>query len=1286
MKRLKYIIAGLLIAGTTASLQAREIKNMPPRQVTNTDQQTQGKRLKMAGCEPASASADLNINNVRTTILNGGDMWWDLSNPKYEIPKINDATSNEVRKHSLFAGAIWLGGLEGSSSGPLKIAAMTYRQRGSDFWPGPLDTITANTEATRCARFDQIYQVTREEIEEFVDEGIQHQNVLDWPGSGDILNNEAKVLAPFFDANKDGFYIANSGDYPVLSTDRPDARNKPKDQPDQMLFYVYNDKGDVHNETNGIPIGVEIRTTAFAFSTQDEVNNMTFYTSLIVNRGFTELVNTYFGQWVDPDLGNFSDDYVGCDVGRSLGMCYNGDNDDNGVLGYGLNPPSIGVDFFEGPIDQNGTELGLSKFVYYNNDFTVTGNPNQAIDFYNYLQGRWKNGSQITRGGNGFGGSTPSNYMFPFDTDPAFPGDNWNEKSAGNTPADRRFLQTSGPFTLLPGAVNKITVGVVWARTTSGGAEGSLELLKLASDKAQKLFENQFDIIDGPDAPDIDIKEYNQKLVITFTNTAPVENYTEIEKDDQGGDLIYKFQGYRVYQLADATVGTADLDNQERAREIFQCDVKDNVVQLINKEFDPVVATAIPRSKVIGNNEGIVHTIELTNDAFATSSNTSLVNFKTYYYLVLSYAYLSNDSTNENDVQYLPGRNNVQIYRAIPHQSDPKNGGTTIQSDYGDGPEITRIEGTGNGGNFLELTEETVNSILAQGLGGKAANPTYKGGAGPVNIKVIDPLKVPVGDFQLRLKESNPLGVDSLIDENTTWELVRFDDNGNPIDTVYSDTSINYFNEQTITGVNSEGDKVVNGRDFPDWGLSVGISQAPSPGDRNDPTNGYIGFDVQFQDNNNQWLTAWRDDDQVTTSSRNWIRAGNAGRNSTPAFSDCYDDIGAFGGALDPFEVFEDIWDGRIAPYELASRGALPDAQAGGGPCITYGPAYRLSTGADAGQLKNLYSVDLVITPDKSKWTRCVVVEMGEDATRNEGGRPKFAMRAGASRGKNGEVEGTTGRSWFPGYAINVETGERLNIMFGEDSRLDGDNGKDMLWNPTSNTQTDFTGYVKNGGKHYIYIMGSHRYLTTSFVGPIYDGGEVYATYIDKTNPAAGDIRRVMSQAIWVIPTFLNPGYSMEDGVPPSEVSFKLRVKRPYAPYVTSTSPTNDSRPLYKFNTRNIAAQFSKEAGENAIDLINIVPNPYYAYSAYESSALDTRVKITNLPPKCEISIYTLDGTLVRRIKKDDDLTYVDWNLKNQVNVPIASGLYIIHIDAGELGEKVLKWFGVMRTQDLDTF
>jgi hypothetical protein len=186
-------------------------------------------------------------------------------------------------------------------------------------------------------------------------------------------------------------------------------------------------------------------------------------------------------------------------------------------------------------------------------------------------------------------------------------------------------------------------------------------------------------------------------------------------------------------------------------------------------------------------------------------------------------------------------------------------------------------------------------------------------------------------------------------------------------------------------------------------------------------------------------------------------------------------------------------------------------------------------------------------------------------------------------------------------------------------------------------------------------------------------------------SPTSADKRKVLSQAMWVIPTMIDRGYDIKNGVPPTEVTITINMRKPYTK-TAYTAATGDTMIHYSFNTESIYNNVNKETGKNAVNLINIVPNPYYAFSQYEASPVENKVKITNLPPKATISIYTLSGTLVRRIKKDDLLTYSDWNLQNDNRVPVASGLYIIHIDCFDLGEKILKWYGVMRQLDLDTY
>ena len=147
-------------------------------------------------------------------------------------------------------------------------------------------------------------------------------------------------------------------------------------------------------------------------------------------------------------------------------------------------------------------------------------------------------------------------------------------------------------------------------------------------------------------------------------------------------------------------------------------------------------------------------------------------------------------------------------------------------------------------------------------------------------------------------------------------------------------------------------------------------------------------------------------------------------------------------------------------------------------------------------------------------------------------------------------------------------------------------------------------------------------------------------------------------------------------------------------PVTMSVSYKKVNYPNYRFSTTGIAPTILTEESQvdSVMDLINVVPNPYYAYSTYEGvengGQLDSRVRLTNLPEQCVISIYSLDGSLVKKLNKDSEgSATIDWDLKNQKGIPISSGAYIINVSVPSLGkEKNLKWFGVLRPIDLDTF
>lgn len=117
---------------------------------------------------------------------------------------------------------------------------------------------------------------------------------------------------------------------------------------DHNIFWIFNDKGDAHTETQGQPIGLEVRAQAFAFSANNEINNMTFYNYTVINWASQTLTDTYFGHFVDPDLGCSNDDFAGCDVRRGLGYVYNLQDVDVGCLGSvgygGPSPPPPAVE------------------------------------------------------------------------------------------------------------------------------------------------------------------------------------------------------------------------------------------------------------------------------------------------------------------------------------------------------------------------------------------------------------------------------------------------------------------------------------------------------------------------------------------------------------------------------------------------------------------------------------------------------------------------------------------------------------------------------------------------------------------------------------------------------------------------------------------------------------------------------------------------------------------------------------------------------------------------------
>lgn len=122
---------------------------------------------------------------------------------------------------------------------------------------------------------------------------------------------------------------------------------------DQALFFIFNDVRDIHTESEGMPLGIEIHGMAYAYNLPGDsaLWNTAFLHYDIINRSDTNYNETWISIWADTDLGFAGDDYVGCDVQRGAFYCYNGDTlDGSGEPGaYGEYPPAIGILFLGGP-------------------------------------------------------------------------------------------------------------------------------------------------------------------------------------------------------------------------------------------------------------------------------------------------------------------------------------------------------------------------------------------------------------------------------------------------------------------------------------------------------------------------------------------------------------------------------------------------------------------------------------------------------------------------------------------------------------------------------------------------------------------------------------------------------------------------------------------------------------------------------------------------------------------------------------------------------------------------
>lgn len=243
---------------------------------------------------------------------------------------------------TVFASGLWLGG---KINGEVRVTAAEY---SGELASGPWG-------ADHDDEKYKIYKVNKSDL----------SNPLD---SEDFQNWPAELGAPWIDND-------NNGVYEPL----PDGPDHPDFIGDQVLWMVMNDGvTDLHSVFQTDPLGIEIQRTVYGFDNNDALGDVMFVKDLIFNKGGNIIKDIYLGLWSDVDLGDASDDFVGCDTTLNLGICYN-DGPDANFANYINGTPAIGYDLIQGPkvleqgesatmfgrTIQNYKNLNMTAFVKY---------------------------------------------------------------------------------------------------------------------------------------------------------------------------------------------------------------------------------------------------------------------------------------------------------------------------------------------------------------------------------------------------------------------------------------------------------------------------------------------------------------------------------------------------------------------------------------------------------------------------------------------------------------------------------------------------------------------------------------------------------------------------------------------------------------------------------------------------------------------------------------------------------------------------------------------------------
>ncbi len=1076
----------------------------------------------------------------------------------------------------LFSGGFYLGGY---SNGNMWVNGVMSASRIEDYRPGPVGSAPDNA-------VNKLYIVTSQD-EPFSAAWIEWKDAV-------------AIGADFYDGDGDGVYapVDKNGDGKWnTDEDRPDLIG------DVTVWCVYNDgvPGVLRRFQQVSPQGIEIQQTVFGFASKATIGNMLFIRYRIINRGTVAetLDSVYFASVTDGDLGDYTDDLVGCDTLLSAGYYYNRGPDGQ----YGVNCPAFLIDFLQGPVvyipgetfvdaNNNGEfdagetaltnaynvrgvvkgkdtipgakNLPLTGCQQYMSSHPTHGDPSTHWELHYYLRGgAGRDGSPIDpcRWSFGNGSSTSScsvwNNKFMYSGDPST-GTGW----VNTVGIDQRLMLSSGPFKLVKDKPIDIVTAYLVGRSTLTSLQ-SINTVKEINRITQYIFDQNFPLSATPPAIKPVVASGNGYIELLF-ETAPALNYVVY---DTIVDVNRSVQAFKVTAYKTGTKAS-QISGVINKKELFTYSLNNHIQSLFIRAKNGAVTPYLelpPASYLLDTvryrdaEQGRIK-IRITSDPF---DGGPLVKGKEYYFVVSSVSVNHNLIRNRQTGTYGPVGDYIDTLLTAYDEFDSDLQRIVYESDVYSPPLVSF-----NSKKVSGYTEGEVRAL-------------------PVNYSAL------TGDtYQVAFSSDTSGSV-----YNTSWTLKNIKTGA----TLVTNSSEYNFDSTDYSGKVTEG-----------FVLRVKpVTPAVSS-----------GTEQVYVPSQNKWFA----DLNTTTASLGAVYAGK--------------DIAGVSGS--------NILGGRQSTITKANRLRSIEIRFG-----QPGKAYRYMNGfigtsslqrrASFRYAAGIGSADTVSTRGGSMgkfgqgfvdvpfqvWVKDSIY--GEERQLAAG----FVEKSGQLPGGNPDGE------WFPGIDV-VQSLEAI-LVFDADYDATGSQieytggafGSDTVW-------ADIRGYqVPASGTS--YSESQKRIAASPLFNALYVVG--LNALSASAKPTAGDILKI-----------------------------------PVAGY-----PYTDAD-IYSFSTSKGGA-LSSEQKMQLFEKLNVYPNPLFAYNPATSynpaySSDEPFVTFTNLPEQVTIKIYTISGVLIRTLSETDKRDgavspFLQWNLKNENNRRVASGMYMAVVSAQGFGEKILK-FGVI--------